>query len=315
MPERPLVLLDRLGCEAALPAIEPDRGEDLERRLRLGAERGRLRRLPLAPVHLAHQHLHLRERLLLGPPLPLAADLDEVLLRPDLEADAERATALVSLTRSRPVRGRGISSERSEGIRATRSGARKFAPSAAARPPEARRRRGRAGDVAAPRAADRPRRGRSAAGARPAGRRGGRRCGRPSRRSRRGGERPARRRQARRDPPAWSTSSDKPLGDRLDVFAVERHTPQAAEGRRLATIFSRQEPTKHTNVRTSKRERHLTRAQELPTRGARASPMRTSRPEPHSEPEDQHRESKSAATVAQRAVGSPWGRFGVRGRS
>jgi hypothetical protein len=65
---------------------------------------------------------------------------------------------------------------------------------------------------------------------------------------------------------------DEPLSDRLDVFAVERHTSQAADGRRLATIFSRHEPTKHTN-RTSERERITSEPRTRTTREApRASP-------------------------------------------
>src|SRR3954447_12977881 len=93
MAQRPLVLLDRLRCEPALSAVEPDRSEDLERRLGLGRSSGRLGGLPSPAVHLTHQHLHLRDGLLLGPPLPLAAKLDEVLLWPDLEADSERPAA------------------------------------------------------------------------------------------------------------------------------------------------------------------------------------------------------------------------------
>ena len=89
MAERPLVLRDGLGREAALSAIEPDGGEDLERRFGLCPGLARLRWRPLSPIHPAHQDLHLRERLLLRPPFPLATELDEVFVGPDLEANPE----------------------------------------------------------------------------------------------------------------------------------------------------------------------------------------------------------------------------------
>jgi hypothetical protein len=66
----------------------------LERRFGLGPSLGRLRWRPLSPIHPAHQDLHLRECLLLRPPFPLATELDEVFVGPDLKANPERpATA------------------------------------------------------------------------------------------------------------------------------------------------------------------------------------------------------------------------------
>ena len=231
---------------------------------------GRLRRLPLAAVHLAHQHLHVRERLLLGPPLPLAADLDEVLLRPDLEADAERAPARGLLDPEPPGSRARHQLGRSEGIQRSRTYGRKFVPSTAARRPVARRRAAPAGDVAAPRAADRLRRGRSAAGDRPAGRRGGRRSGRPSRRSRRGGEPPRRRRQARIDP----------RRDRRARQAVER-SPRCHRGQESPGLSRWQTP------RVKNREH--------PTNSRPNQQPKTTRPTPSTEAQETRAKSDTKA--------------------
>ena len=147
---------------------------------------GRLGRLPISPVHLAHQHLNLRKRLVLRPPFPLAAELDEVLLWPDLEADPERATA-AGLLDSQPAGARARHQLARSGAIRLRGATRESSP------PQQPHALGKHGGRCRRRAMRRRRREEpidlAKVKAQPAplreGRRDGRRCGRPSHRSRR----------------------------------------------------------------------------------------------------------------------------------